>query len=126
MANVLDTHTYDGKLDITLLPDLAFVADLSIDEKMDRARDIREVAESTFNPAALHYLDGIINSINTSENKDSTNGLVADDLLCLCWIYRENSEFMIELETQLLDMGTGFCPQGRTHRLFQTLMAFSS
>ena len=125
MANQLDTHTYDGKLDITLLPDLIAITELPIDYKLERAHDIRTIAAMTFNPLALHYLDGIISSIGTSNNKDPTNGLSADDLLCLCWLYRENSSFMIELETQLLDMGTGFCPQGRTHRLFQTLMAFS-
>jgi len=125
MANPLDTHTYDGELDITLLPDLIAIAELTTDRKIERAQDIRTIAATTFNPLAMNYLDGIISSIGTAANKDPTNGLVADDLLCLCWIYRENSFFMMELETQLLDMGTGFCPQGRTHRLFQTLMAFS-
>ena len=122
---LLDTHNYDGKLDISLLPDLTYISELTIDDKIERARDIRAIAAEVFGPIPLKYLDLIISSIGTASNIDPTNGLVADDLLCICWIYRENPDFMIELETQLQDMRTGFCPQGRTHRLFQVLMAFS-
>jgi len=125
MTNPLDTHSYDGNLSVELLPDLMYIRELQKEQKIERGKDIKDIAVATFNPTAIRYLDGIINDIGTDANVDSSNGLIADDLLCLCWVYRDNSNFMIELETQLMDMETGFCPQGRTHRLFQTLMAFS-
>ena len=122
---MVNTHNYDGRLDISLLPDLATISELTIEEKIKRGRDIRAIAVDVFDSIPLKYLDLIISSIGTASNVDHTNGLVADDLLCICWVYRENPNFMIELETQLNDMSTGFCPQGRTHRLFQVLVAFS-
>jgi hypothetical protein len=127
MANLTDTHTYDGKLVFNTCTDLISIAQtLSLDQKREKGRDIRTIADPLFDPMALHYLDVIINDIGTADNIDTTNNLVADDLLCLCWEYRNNSDFMKELELQLLDMNTGFCPQGKTHRLFQILEIFSS
>lgn len=125
MVNPTDTHTYDGKIDSNILPNLSNVACLPLDVKRERCNNFKILASSTFNHIALYHLDGIINSIGTDGNIDQTNNLIADDLLCLCWEYRNNSDFMIELELQLTDMSKGFCPQGRTHRLFQTLLAFS-
>lgn len=119
MTDLLNTHNYDGKLNAHLLPPVS----LSLDEKKERGQHLI-LATSTMNPIARHYLKNIVDSIGTPSNVDNTNGLVADDLICLCWVYHENPAFIIELETQLLDMATGFCPQGRTHRLYQILTAF--
>jgi hypothetical protein len=123
MADPLNTHSYDGKLDISRLTDIISIQKFSLDEKRYRGNELRRILK--LNPIATKYLDGIVTSMGTSANIDSTNGLIADDLICLCWTHRENLEFVSVLETQLMDMATGFCPQGRTHRLFQILLAFS-
>lgn len=119
----LNTHSYDGQLSAQLLPDLVGVKLLSLEEKKHRGIELRDTIK--INPIASQYLNGIISCMGTNANVDPSNGLVADDLICLCWMYRDNTEFIKVLETQLVDMQTGFCPQGRTHRLFQTLMAFT-
>lgn len=124
MADPLNTHSYDGKIDILQLPDLITVGQLSFEEKRERGFQLIDNAVGKINTIAISYLNGIIKDIGTQANVDPTNNLVADDLICICWVYRENVEFMSMLEIQLMDMATGFCPQGRTHRLFQILVAF--
>lgn len=74
---------------------------------------------------AIGYLTAIVRDVGTPANHDPSNSLCADDLIVACWEHRMNEDFMRELEAQLEDMRTGFCPQGRTHRLFQLLAAFS-
>lgn len=115
----LNTHSYDGKIKIGELLD-----EISIEQKRDRCIEIRNSVFQKISKKALYYLDEIISSIGTSKNVDDTNGLVAEDILCRCWPMKENNDFIVELELQLLDMETGFCPQGRTHRLFQVFVAF--
>ena len=125
MSDPLNTHTYDGNLSVNHLPDLIFVKELSLDQKRYRGLELINAAKIIpISHQALSFLENIVYSMGTAANIDNTNGLIADDLICMCWIYRENSEFISVLETQLIDMATGFCPQGRTHRLFQTLLAF--
>ena len=124
-----DTHIYDGNLNINILSDsmkenLLIINTLSLEEKREKCKEIRNIASRIFTPISLHYLDLIINSIGSEHNFDPTNNLNADDLLCLCWYYRNNNDFLNELELQLSDISTGSCPQGRTHRLFQILLAF--
>lgn len=127
MTDPLNTHTYDGNLSINHLPDLIYMNKLSLDEKKQRGLELINAATKIFiNNQALIFLNNIVLSMGTSANIDITNGLIADDLICMCWIYKDNHEFLSVLETQLIDMATGFCPQGRTHRLFQILLAFSS
>lgn len=149
MCDQLNTHSYDGKLNIDQLPDLILLNKLSLEEKKNRGFQLIDVAKGlvtntlvtntlvticqtsdittyyTMNIIALSFLENIVASMGTPSNIDNTNGLVADDLICICWVYRYNIEFMRLLEMQLIDMATGFCPQGRTHRLFQTLLAFT-
>lgn len=124
MCEPLEIHTYDGKIDNKILPELEAVRELPLDVKIKKGQEIRRKAEETFKAKALYYLDGIIGQIGTNNNIDPTNMLDASDILCICWLYKDNEEFMNVLEVQLEDMETGFCPQGRTHRLFQTVMAF--
>lgn len=122
-ATVLDIHTYDGKINIDQLPNIADVANLTFDQKKNRGKELLLTAIN-FDRTAYLFLEQIILQIGTPMNIDPTNKIIADDLICLCWLYKENKEFMSILETQLMDMNTGFCSQGRTHRLFQTLLAF--
>jgi len=122
MGNPLDTHTYDGKIDISLLSNLPSVMKLHLEEKKRRGAEL--IHASRMNKISLRFLINIIISMGTLANIDPNNGLSADDLICLCWDKRYNDDFMKLFEEQLQDMTTGFCPVGRTHRLFQTLIAF--
>jgi len=141
---MFNTHSYDGKLKIGSLPGISDVKQLSLDDKIKRGLELVIAANKSciktkpskrnsdlnigsyrkMKPIAILHLNRIVSGMGKNENVDPTNMLVADDLICLCWSYRENSDFMTCLETQLIDMRTGFCPQGRTHRLFQILLAF--
>lgn len=124
MADPLNTHSYDGKINSGQIPDLESVKFLSLERKRECGKEFIAAVSGKISPPALSYLSQIVASIGSSANIDPTNGLIADDMICLCWVFRENPEFLSVLETQLMDMATGFCPQGRTHRLFQTLLAF--
>lgn len=124
MDDPLNTHSYDGRIDVGQLVDLVEVSRLSLDCKKEKGRELIDAMKSRIHPGPLAYLINIVACMGSPANIDHTNHLVADDLICLCWVYRENPEFISVLEIQLLDMITGFCPQGRTHRLFQTLLAF--
>jgi hypothetical protein len=79
---------------------------------------------SSFNCVATQFLKQIVDSIGTNANYDNTNDLNVDDLLVLCYNKRQNKDFINELEIQLIDMSSGSCPQGRTHRLYQIIKAF--
>ena len=123
MTDPLSTHTYDGKIDSHQLSDLATIEHLSLDQKRVRASELLSQAQS-LQTTAYTFLERIVVAMGTSENVDSSNNMNADDLICLAWMYRGNVEFMTELEIQLVDMQNGFCSQGRTHRLFQIILAF--
>lgn len=121
----LNTHYYDGKIDTSLLPKLKDFSVLSLEEKKETAEKLRSKVKSSFSSLAMKYLNHIIFDIGTNSNIDTTNNLTADDLICYCWSFKDNNDFIKELEVQLEDMNTGFCQQGRTHRLFQLLKAYN-
>lgn len=116
MSTKLDTHYYDSKLNPVEK------INLSPEEKISLANDLLSFLEDKL---SIGFLKKIISDFGKNSNIDKTNGLIADDLVCMCWNHRNNKDFIEILQLQLKDMSTGFCPQGRTHRLYQTLMAFS-
>ena len=117
MSDPLNTHTYDGQIK-NILPNVM----LCINEQKIRGNELLNVAK--MNSIAMHHLKCIVNNIGDPINIDTTNHLNADHLISLCWLLKDNPYFMEELEIQLTDMQTGFCPQGRTHRLYQILILF--
>jgi hypothetical protein len=116
----MDTHFYDGKLSASIIKDLNKISKYSDDKKKDMISMLIEKVDVN---ASVNMLV-IMNDIGKNSNYDNTNSLNAGDLLYLCSKYSNNEDFIQELNIQLLDMNTGFCPQGRTHRLFQLLLAF--
>jgi hypothetical protein len=116
-----DTHYYDNKLNLSELKGLEKIKHLSFTKKISLANDLLLHLKDII---AISFLKKIIVDFGKDSNLDKTNELIADDLICLCWFHRNNIDFIECLETQLNDMSTGFCPQGRTHRLFQILIAF--
>lgn len=120
----LNTHNYDGKLCTTELDKLCIIHNLPLEEKREYGRGLILSVTGKINVKAMLFLRRIVQAMGTQSNIDKTNNLAADDLICLCWEYKENPIFLSNLEAQLIDMSNGFCPQGRTHRLFQLLLAF--
>lgn len=116
-----DTHTYDGKITITLRG-LDEMKASTLEKKKELAIELYNNIKISEESKAI--LLKIIESMGTDANYDPTNRLNADDLVALSWEFRENEDFAKELEVQLLDMRTGFCAQGRTHRFYQILQAF--
>lgn len=82
------------------------------------------ILKDKITPKAFIYLHGIIKDYGTSKNYDPTNKLSADDLLYLTSYHLHDETFIILLIEQLENMEAGFCEQGRTHRLFQLILAF--
>lgn len=116
---MLNTHYYDGKIEQSLI-----FHQHTLEEKIEKGKELYNIANNNFNQQSLQYLKIMINHIGTDLNIDHTNNINADDLLCLCWLHKDNDEFMKELELQLFDMASGNCSQGKCYRLYQLLIAF--
>lgn len=114
----IDTHTYDGKLNNSIIPEI-----LKSDE--EKKEECHKFITLKIDKEAKLFLSKIIKDIGTKSNFDSTNKLDAGNILYSCIKYIDNEDFVKMLEEQLLDMKTGFCPQGRTHRLYQLFLSFS-
>jgi len=120
MTHLLNTHTYDGKLDGDFIKYIQNVS-TSADEIITCGNEfLKRITE----PTAQKYLTSIIEGVNTASNYDPSNNIRAENILYLLYQFIDNKDCLETLETQLIDMATGACPQGRTHRLFQVLMAY--
>ncbi len=111
---MLNTHYYDGKINHAIQSN-------KLENVMKKGN---ELCQLNLKPEALYYLNQIVKDIGTFNNYDPTNNLNADDLICICWLYKDNVDFLEEFEIQLMDMASGFCSQGRCHRLYQLILAF--
>jgi hypothetical protein len=120
MTNV---HEFDGKLSPDAILRLDELEDYTPFEKRIKCSKLLQTTDH-FDPVAKRHLNLCIEDIGKEANIDRTNNLVADDLLYLCAEYYCDDEFLKVLETQLCDMETGWCAQGRCSRLYQTLLAF--
>lgn len=118
-----DTHVYDGKLVCDDIPHIHEMESINLEQKIMYGMELM-FAVMKLNGEAGSIMQELVSSMGTNKNIDITNMLNADDLIMLCWKHRNNNNFMGELIIQLIDMKTGLCPQGRTHRLFQILLAF--
>lgn len=126
----MNIHIFDGQLleaKALLSVYLESAAEVSSEDKIMAFEQLKTFIQPNLN------FDIIVNDFKTfghnlGSNYDPTNELYADDLLYLCAILLEKldntDEFLFIFNQQLIDMSTGMCPQGRTHRLFQIIMAF--
>lgn len=131
----MNIHQFDGKLDLTLTPKILEIYLLPVSEKIRLGVELLDAC-NFFSQQAFHNLKILVDSIGTISNIDTTHNIIipdknyihlsVDDCICLCNLYKYNKDFLCELEIQLIDMSTGMCPQGRTHRLLQILNAWSS
>lgn len=112
-----DTHYYDGKINKYDISKLKEVEQLPLEYKKQRGEELLSIVNN-------YYLRIIINDIGSDRNYDQSNKLSVDDLIYLCWEFKDNSDFISLLNEQCNEMKSGFCSQGRTHRIFQILLAF--
>jgi hypothetical protein len=121
----MDIHIFDGKLKESkesLLPYLKLISEVSREDKLIAFERLKNKINPSVN------LDIIIRDSNSPANHDLTNDLHAEDLLYLCVLLvdrlPDNETLINTINQQFDEMSTGFCAQGRTHRLFQVIMAF--
>jgi len=117
----LNTHFYDGNLKERLekiKPELDRVQQKSREEK---ATMYLNVLHRIREPQARANLMALIRDFTTNANSnfDTSNSFSADDLMCIIAEKLDWEDTLAMLETQLVEMSSGMCPQGRTHRLFQ-------
>jgi hypothetical protein len=122
----LDVHHYDGKLIDLLLPFRESFLEASKVSKEEKITVFRQFQSKITDTSASHNLNTIIASIGQASNCDPSNNIKADDILWLLIKKLDSNQPVpsIIIEAIGADMSTGMCPQGRTHRLFQLLLAF--
>ena len=129
----LNTHYYDGKLVDTVPVDVKNIPDV---QKLERIRALQAMLPQLvkLTPQAIHNLNTIVEdyaSAGGANNHDSTNGLKAEELLCMIHglmtvnaADEKRKDVAVLLADQLHEMSSGMCPQGRTHRLYQVILCF--
>jgi len=148
MNHWLLTHSYDNKIsqDIyeKIKPLIVLTGSISKEEKIKGFSKLR--SKLTNNVVGLKYYDEMVNNYVTNvtnnndnntnnsnnsgnnpgnSNYDALNNLNAIDLIYIVYMISEkNDEILSIFSEQLLDLQTGFCPQGRTVRLIQTILPF--
>lgn len=132
MSELTNTHFYDGKLGelkAFLEPDLLQTGQRTAEEKLAFFQLLRtKLPRTAHRNFDIVVQDFIKTGRTPGPNYDPTNNLYADDLLYLCGSLAQNFDWdpiLIDLlAAQFIEMSTGMCAQGRTHRLFQVLWAF--
>jgi hypothetical protein len=123
----LNTHAYDGLLKNS--PEFNIICNISdiVDDRNMLFSWMRKLlTEKNIHAMCIARYDIIVSNAQQPPNFDPTNQLFADNLLFkICYIAKTNDDIVEDiikmLALQLEDMGTGFCPQGRTTRLYQIL-----
>lgn len=110
----MNVHLFDGEIDTSHL--VINVIDT----------DVKKLLDCKLSLIAKRNLEILIKAIGTKSNYDASNKIDGDQLLYMCLNYVDNEHFVNNLNVQLEDMSTGLCAQGRTHRLYQLLLAFQS
>lgn len=119
-----DTHFFDGKLE-----DLPMIFGIEKLEGEDKVRKVKEaraylvaiLSATGSTPVAINYIEMISADTESCSpaNFDSTNNVDAGDVLYA--VYERIKTCTDLLSSQLEDMSTGSCPQGRATRLLSVL-----
>jgi hypothetical protein len=119
-----DTHFFDGKLED--LPMLLGIERLEGEDKIRKVKEARAylvaiLAAAGSTPVATNYIEMITTDAESGSpaNYDSTNNVDAGDVLYA--VYQRIKTSTDLLSSQLEDMTTGSCPQGRATRLLSVL-----
>jgi hypothetical protein len=127
----MDIHIFDGQFSEGkeyLLQYIQLASQIPFEDKLIAFEQLRNRIQlnATF--------DIIVNDFRISggisaANYNPIDNLHAGDLLYLCAQLVEklpdNDVLISVINQQFTEMHTGLCPSGRTHRLFQVIMAFS-
>lgn len=132
-GETLNLHFFDDKLvhaSEWIRPDVERVSQLDPIAKTDAIAKLKEMLiEFPFQiPGALEVFD-IVSNEHDSSNRDPITNLSTPDLLFILYerIVNEQYEDCLDiLITQLSDMRTGMCPQGRVTRLLQIIVMFDN
>jgi len=120
---MLNTHWYDGKLNF--YENTNFSKNIDKYDKEKLKIDILNFYEPLLTHKAFNFYKQIAESFGTQENYDSSNNIWVDDIIYCLWQIRHQDNMLQMLDEQLCDMETGFCPQGRSTRLYQILLTYS-
>lgn len=143
-CNLLNTHNYDNNVDLSLDLGVEIVEKLdkhSSNEKKDVVCqfvfEILTMNVPEKDNASVHFLNTVVNEWGLPSNFDNTNIMWAEDMLYICALEWNNisllpidemvsmrNDFSKLLFTQLSDMQSGPCAQGRTIRLWQIAKAY--
>lgn len=137
--NALNTHFYDGHISYIIdffKEELKRIHDIPKNEKMIIFQKLKDILflNNSITPNAVLCFNTLL--VESNSNYDNINKVDAQDLLYLIYEYimkeiGENpvnketinkSEYTNLLITQLEDMISGLCSQGRITRLFQVLL----
>lgn len=137
MANhdLLNTHHYDNKINLGT-EIVGKLEQFSSSEKKDVvSRFILEILSMNVpekDDVSVRFLNTIVNEWGLSSNFDNTNNIKAEDMLYICALEWDiigllltdqmviiSTDFAKLFFTQLSDMQSGPCAQGRAIRLWQ-------
>jgi hypothetical protein len=129
----LNIHFFDDKLSIAaewIRPDINSLGVVSVEEKKTALSNLRNlITEFPFQiPSSIEVFD-IVSNIDDPANRDPISGLYTHDLLYIIYtrIVNEQYEDCLDiLITQLSDMKSGMCSQGRVTRLLQIVVMFDN
>lgn len=130
--NSEDVHFFDGKMSemIKIVEgDLERASNIPNNVKLEAFNELEEklLTKKNYGSVERNCYDAIVNSFmgKDSNNKDDKNCLEASSLLYLLYeeiVVKDSDDHLEILISQLKDMNTGLCPQGRTTRLLQILL----
>jgi hypothetical protein len=139
-CNLLNTHYYDNKIDISL-EIVEKLQECSLTEKKDIVSlfvsDILLMDVPDKDNASVHFLNIMMNEWGLPSNFDNTNNIHAENMLYICALEWNNirllpidqmviisTDFSKLFFTQLSDIQSGPCAQGRATRLWQIAKAY--
>ena len=122
-----NTHFYDNNISKELKSEIdALIVSMSSVSKEDKLAIFDNIRSELFGVnqgvRALQFFDRMVSDFESGNegNWDPINKLDAADLLYVVCHHIKDYDIIL-LSEQLNDMGTGFCPQGRTIRLIQII-----
>lgn len=129
----LDLHFFDGKVETAvswIMPDILRVKNIDPEVKRYGISQLRDrITSFPFQiPEAIQSFD-VLSSSHAASNTDPITNVNAYDLLYILYervVLDGKEDCMDTLITQLSDMQTGMCVQGRVTRLLQVIVMFDN
>jgi len=139
-CNLLNTHYYDNKIDlgVEIVEKLRECSSTEQKDVVSRFMiDILAINVPEKDNASVHFLNVMMNEWGLPTNFDNINNIRAEDMLYICALEWNNirllpidqmviisTDFSKLFFTQLSDIQSGPCAQGRATRLWQIAKAY--